>query len=230
MTKTTEAVQFSNIVDLNLSSDLFGTGKYSADQSEFTIKYEDHLDFIKKYLSYEQDDHERKSFGLKCSECSFKTMKIPLEKDDFEYELEDDLFDQFLNQVQNMNSYNLLDNLDYSQTSTFNLLKGERAGPHFTFSLDFIKKTLSVKNDATLILGLLNVPFWFDLAILDLHLAFSYLLTYFRDYILIWLPLFLLVKFIQILSFCCKWLRIFEPLLYKNLKARKNAKRKARLF
>ena len=207
MTKNKE---FSNFVKLTYR---YKNPKYFADQSELTVHYQDHLGFIKKLLSKVPDDEfsnlNSRLPQLNDTEHGFRTLKIQLEKDDFGYELQDDLFDIFVSQTQDIDTRSLFDNYEQKRTFVFNHLNHRYyPGPDFKFSLRLIKKSQSIKNEAKLILGLLNVLFWFDLAILDLHKTLIYL----RDY--------LLVKINQILGLFLKRLEELNRLLYDLLELR----------
>ena len=145
---------------------------------------------------------------------------MPLEKDDFGYELEDDLFDQLSSQAPKVDTRSLFGSYEHKRTFFFNHLKEGNYGSRsdYTFSLRLIRKTQTVKNEAKLILGLLNVLFWFDLAILDLHT----ILVYLRDLLLIRVPLYLLDKINRILSFFSNWLKKFKQPLYARLEIHKH--------
>ena len=227
MTKTNET-GFSNVANLVYE---FSSAQYSAEQSELTVEYEDHLNFIKRILSisYEDDfdDLSGQLPNLKSSEFSFRTLKVPIEKEDFDFELQDDLFEQLFAQIKTKAPRNLLDSSNYHQKSVFNQLKrvDYHSDSDFTFSLTLIKKTQSSKNEAKLILGLLNVLFWFDLGILDLHPIF----IYFYAYLLVWLPTYLIEKITQFLVFIHRWLKKFEEPLYKRLDSRKQNSRQTQV-
>ena len=106
----------------------------------------------------------------------------------------------------------LFDNSEDRRTFVTNHIKSCYSGPDITFSLGLIKRTLWVRNEAKFVLSLLNVLFWFDLGILDVYPIFFY----FRDYLLIWLPICLFNITRQFLLFCCKWLKKLEQNLYKG--------------
>ena len=224
MTKINDSA-FSNVLDLVYHRD----DLYSAEQSELTVRYEDRLRFIKRFLSasYEDDsgDLDRQLPELNGSDFSFRTLKVPVEEDNFDFELQDDLFEQFFTQIKKATS-NPRDNLEYQQTFVFNQLKrfyfkDSYSDSHFTFRLSLIKKTIYAKNEANLILGLLNVLFWFDVGILDLYPIF----IYFYDYLLIWLPIcilyYLLNQITRFVLFSHRWLKKFERPLYIRLNARR---------
>src|SRR5699024_4473750 len=110
--------------------------------------------------------------------------------------------------------HNLLDSLDHQQSLVFNKLKDfYRSDSSFAFSLSLIKKTQSAKNEAKLILSLLNVLFWFDLGPLDVYPIF----VYFYAYLFVWLPIYLLDKITKLLFVCHRWLKKFEEPLYKRI-------------
>ena len=231
ITKTKE-IGFSNVVNLVYVFSKIGRSfdRYSAEQSELRVMYEDRFSFMKKLLStaYEDDFNdldgqlpEPKSNGF-----NFKTLKIPVKKHNFDFELQDDLFEQLFIRLKTETTLNLLNNLDYHQTFVFNKLKRIYTDPSFfTFSLSFIKRTLSAKNEenfAKLVLNLLNVLFlWYDLGILDLHpifiLSHDYLLVYLYRHI----PFYMLEKITQFLLFSSKWLKKFKTPFYERLHARK---------
>ena len=230
MTKTNETTIFSNVA--NLVYDLNDLRiKYSAEQSELTINYEDRFSFIKRLLSTPYDDDFNDLDGqlpeLKSDKFNFKTLKVPVEKKDFVFELQDDLFEQLfirINQTEMTSGW--LDSLDYQQTSVFNRLKeADKDDTDLILSLALVKKTLSAKNEenlAKLVLNLLNVLFlWFDLGILDLHPIFVLAHDYLLVYLYLHWPLYLLTKITQFLFFISKWLKKFEKPLYIRLNARK---------
>ena len=148
-----------------------------------------------------------------------------MEKEDFDYELQDDLFDQLAGEVQNTANRNSQASTYYQKTFAFNhlrrLVEEGDSKPDFVFNLVLNEKILSVKNEenpAKLILNLLNALFlWFDLGILDLHPIF----THFHDYVLVYLylhlPVYLCEKITQLMLFGHKWLKKLEPLLYELL-------------
>lgn len=232
MTQTNETTGFSNIGNLFYKYRYgYSEDKYLADQSELTVIYEDHLSFIKRHLLTDYEDGfnhlDRKLPVLKGSEYGFGTTKNPVEREDFDCELKDDLFDQFFYKFQNAHKPGLLQNTNFEKTSFFNQIKRikslqflRKSDPDLTFSLVLPKKILSVQNEASLFLGLLNVLFWFDLAILDLHPIISHLFKFLLNSIPSYLD-YLLSKIIRMQLFCSKWLKKCEPPLYKRLKARK---------
>ena len=224
MTKTTETTEFSNIVNLIWHYyPRTRNPRYSAEQSEHMVNYEDHLRFIKRFLSTSYDNHfndlDTQFTKLKSSGLSFKTLKIPVKKHNFDCELEDGLFEQLLIKIRNEKTRNSLGILNhFTQAFVFNSLKRVLySDSDFTFALVLVKKTQSSKNDAKLILNLLNVLFWFDLSILDLHPVIIYL----GNFLLIWLPIYLFKKITQFLFLTDRWLKKFEQPLYERLKARK---------
>ena len=233
MSKTNET-GFSNVV--NLIYDKSST-KYLAEQSELKINYEDRFSLMKRLLStsYEDDfsDLDGQLPGLNSGEFHFKTLKIPVEKKHFDFELRDDLFEQLFARLKTETTQrNSLISLDYQQTFVSNQFKQVSGfvslyDSSFTFSLVLIKKTLWAKNEenfSKLVLNLLNVLFlWFDLGILDLHPIF--ILTH--DYLLVYLylhwPRYLFDKITQFLLFSHRWLKKFEQPLYKRLNSRKRS-------
>ena len=228
MTKTNET-EFSNVVDLVYKSVSETTrNRYLVEQSEYTVKYEDHLSFFKRFLTTSYKDDFDGLGGqlpeMKSNEFSFKTLKVPIEKEDFGCDLQNDLFDQLSIQIKAETIHNVLDS-NYSQIFVFNYLKEViDTNSDLTLSLALIKKTFFAKNDelAKFVLNLLNVLFiWYDLGPLDLHPIF--ILTH--DYLLIYLylhwPIYLLNKITQFVIFGRRWLKKFERPLYIRLNARR---------
>ena len=245
MTKTNETTGFSNVANLVYDFKYGGRSydKFSAEKSELTIKYEDRFSFIKRLLStpYGDDfnDLDKQLPELNSGEISFRTLKVPVEKEDFDFELRGDLLDQLFIQInQTETTRNWLDSLDHQQTFVFNQLKQVELtnlyDSDFTFSLALIKKTLSAKNEenlAKLVLNLLNVLFlWFDLAILDLHPIFILAHDYLLVYLYLHWPIYLFNKITQFLLFCHRWLKKFERPLYIRLNARRLRVPKTRRF
>ena len=148
---------------------------------------------------------------LKSSEYNFENLKNPLEKENFELEINDDLFDQFVSQVHNATSQDTMAYSDYQQTFFANHLIRTKveSKTDLAFSLAFIKKTLLARNDenfAKLVLNLLNVLFlWFDLGILDLHPIFMLSHDYLLVYLYLHLPVYLFTKITQFLLFSHRW-------------------------
>ena len=215
MTKLREstAAEFSNILEMHYNLSYF-IRRYSAEQSEHTVNLVDNFRFMKQYLSTSNEENIGNQGALpRIKSNGFGTLKIPVEKDDFDLELRDDLFDDLFNQVHNITAYSLFDSED-RRTFVTNHLKREDFGPNFTFSLGLIKKTLWVRNEAKFVLGLLNVLFWFDLGILDVYPIFFY----FRDYLFIRLPICLFDVTRQFLLFCCQWFKKFKLRLFKGFK------------
>ena len=221
MTKTNET-GFSNGLDLPYNR----MSRISVEQSELTVKYENRLRFMKRLLSTPYEDDFNNLNGqlpeMNGSEFGFRTLKVPVEEDDFDFELRDDLFDQLFIQTNTETTRNSRYISEYQQNFVFNQLKQvDYSDSHFTVSLSLIKKTQSAINEANLILGLLNVLFWFDVGILDLHPIF----IYFYDYLLIWLPIcilyYLLNQITRFVLFSHRWFKKFEKPLYIRLNARR---------
>ena len=228
MTKTNET-GFSNVANLIYHSGV-SRKQYSAEQSEFTIRYEDRLRFMKRFLStsYEDDfgDLDRQLRELNSSEFSFRTLKVPVEKGDFDFELRDDLFDQLFTKANTETAHNSMDDSDYYQTFVFNQLKQiTYSHSHFTSSLSLIKRTIYAKNEenlAKLVLNLLNALFlWFDLGILDLHPIFILSHDYLLVYLYLHWPVYLLTKITRFVFLSHRWLKKFERPLYIRLHARR---------
>ena len=212
MTKLPEstATEFSNILELYYNLGYYKE-RYSAEQNEHTVNIVDNFRFIKQFFSTSNKENiDNRLPELKSKEFGFGTSKIPLEKDDFDLELRDDLFDQ-LNQVHNVTTYSLFDNSEDRSTFVTNHLRVGFSGSDITFSLGLIKRTLWVRNEAKFVLSLLNVLFWFDLSILDVYPIF----IYFRDYLLIWLPIFFFDIATRFLLICCQCLKKLKPNLFK---------------
>ena len=223
MTKTNET-EFSNVANLLY---YYSRTLYSAEQSELTVKYEDRFRFMKRFFSTCEDEfsdldgqlRDRKSFAF-----NFKTLKIPLEKEDFDFELQDDLSEQFFIQINSESTGISLDSLDYQKTFVFNQLRTKKSDSKFSFDLILIKKILLAKNEenfAKLVLNLLNVLFlWFDLGILDLHPIFILAHDYLLIYLYLHWPIYLLTQITRFLLFCHRWLKKFEKPLYERLDSR----------
>ena len=168
---------------------------------------------------------------MQSNEYNLRTLHLPIEKEHFSVELQEDLFEQLYSLQTGRNKPAHLD----QQVFAPNHFRYDTSRPEFTFNLLFLQRIVFSTNEENfgkLILGLLNVlSIWFDLGILDLHPIFILSHDYLLVQLYLHLPVYLFNKFTQVLTFCDKWLKKFEAPLYERLKRRKRKiPRKPRRF
>ena len=217
MTKSKEIREFSKIVHLEFKN--FKTGKvlnfllYSINHETSLYQYEDRFSFIRRhFVSFREDsdDLAAQLLELQGNEHNLRTLKVPLEQDAFDMEMEEDLFEQLYSVQEHRNKRT---DSNYQQRFVDNHLS-EKWGlsPDFSFNLLFLQKVVFSTNEENigkLILSLLNLLFiWFDLGVLDLHLHLH-------------LPLLLFSKTNKFLIFSFQCLKKLELSLRKHLKTQR---------
>ena len=230
MTESKGTAEFSKIFKLNK--------KFILTQETSLYKYEDRFSFIRKHFSSFQEDEAsdlpEQLLELQRNEHNLRTLNLPLEDERSGMEVEEGLFEQ-LYSVWNRNIRNKMTDFNYQQLFVDNHFRqDDHLGPNLAFNLVFLQKVVSSTNEENfgqIILNLLNVlSIWLDLGVLDLHPVLPLCHDYLLVYLYLHLPHFLLNKITQFLLFSCKWLKKFEPSLYKRLDARKQNQRKTRRF
>ena len=188
MTKPKDKIQFSKLLKLNFKNRILFNSIFIS-QELFELKYYDKFNFIKNPISLFYGENEvndaahylsnllnnfKKSFN------HLKTLKIPLKVNHFKFEVDDDLFEQYYLQVQNVTDNYQTTDSNYQRLLATNFYSEENLviqNPGFIFNLNFYKKKIEISNDDSstkLVLNLLNIlSFWFDLGILDMHIYFS---------------------------------------------------------
>ena len=184
MTKPKDKIQFSKLIKLNF---IFGR-TILISQELFELTYYDKFNFIKNPLSlfYGENGLNDAAHYLnnllnnfKRSFNNLRTLKFPLKENHFKFEVDDDLFEQYYLQVQNVTDNYLSTDSNYQISLATNYYHEyvDRKSYDFNFNLIFYKKKVVISNDDSstkLVLNLLNIlSFWFDLGILDIHIYFS---------------------------------------------------------
>lgn len=154
------------------------------DQNKVRLKYRDRFGWIKSPLSffYGEEDNEdmlRLSYDFRQRFDAFRTLCLPLEADGNDFTIEDELFEQYVEQNR-VTATGRRAKSSFKQTflstgiqemTWQNELPKRR--PDFEFSLNFLSKHVFFTNEQTwtsLILSLLNVlSLWLDFGILDLQ-------------------------------------------------------------
>ena len=188
MSRVENSMQFTKNV---ISFKYFGTDMciYSIYQEPFEFIHEDKFYFIKNPLSlfYGENDVNKPDKYLK-GLINFKkglsTLNLPLEEEIFNNEIDDDLFEQYYLQVQNITDHQTATNSNYKRifaTNHFNRNVLSTSKPDLALHLIQFKKKLTITNSdnfTKLLLNLLNAfSTWFGLGVFELdvyvHLLFQ---------------------------------------------------------
>ena len=164
---------------------------YFINHVQFEVIRNDKFNFIKNPLSVfyganDLNDGDKYLLKLKNefeTKYNLRTTNLPIEKNDFNDEINDDLFEQYYLQVQNITDNQIPANSNYQRKffrhtfAKINMFNRPDV-PDSKFCLNFFKQIVQITNDdnyAKLILNLLNVlSLWFDLGVFDLNVYFSY--------------------------------------------------------
>ena len=183
MTKPKDKIQFSKLLKLDR---VMFRKSILISQELFELKYYDKFNFIKNpsSLFYGENDAVHYLSNLlnnfKRSSNHLRTLKLQLGEKHFNDEIDDDLFEQYYLQVQNVTDNYLSTDSNYQRLLAINYYSEERRDsylhretPDFIFNLTFYKKVITITNrdnHSRLIINLLNIlSIWFDLGVLDLH-------------------------------------------------------------
>ena len=113
---------------------------------------EDSLNDVDKYITNLLNDFK--------ANYNSTTLNLLLERDSFDLNINDTLFDEYFNKIQNMTNYKKSANSNYQRLFAVNYLKENGSKTDFKFSLMFFKKVIIITNEdnfTKLILNLLNV-------------------------------------------------------------------------
>ena len=181
MTKPKNQIQFSKLVKLDFKY-RFWYKTILISQELFELKYYDKFNFIKNPSSLFYGENDATHYlnnllnNFKRSSNHLRTLKLPLKENHFNDEIDDDLFEQYYLQVQNVTNKYLSTDSNCTRSLATNyyseqFVDGKK--PDFIFKLIFYKKVITITNrdnHSRLIISLLNVlSIWFDLGVLDLH-------------------------------------------------------------
>lgn len=223
MTESDETAELSRVIKLDYTKI---APKYSIFHTTSVNKYLDRFSFIRRhFVSFKEENHPidfDKQVDLQRNKYNLRTLTLPVKDEDFNFELQNDLFRQF-DSVQRLKKRKKLTDLSYKQLIVVNHLKQSNYfGQDFRLDLNPLQKIIfstNRNNFGKLILGLLNMLFiWFDLGVLDMHPIFILSHDYFLVYLYCHLPIFFFIKFTQLLIFSHNLLKFFETPLYESLK------------
>lgn len=163
---------------------------YLLRQQYLEVTYDDHFNLIKNPMSLFADENRLNDVSryIDKMKTNFKTkfnrhtLQLPLLRDDFDSQLDDDLFEQYYLQVQNVTDHCKPINLNYRRAYVINHISGfdfhTRTGhrfAEFNFIPIFFKICLEVLNPnknnySTLCINLLNsFSLFLNLSIFDLY-------------------------------------------------------------
>lgn len=158
----------------------FQNGHYFIKQEQFHLKQYDKFSSIKNPLSiYDENEsldvkYLDKLFDKFKETFNLVTMNLFIKKNNFNVEVNDEIFEQFFVQIQNLTDMQSIKNLNFERLfieTNYEIRMQHQLS--FEFSLVFFKKRLDITNEdnfAKLILKILNVlSLWLDLGILDIY-------------------------------------------------------------
>lgn len=160
------------------------TAGHSVYIEPFELVHEDKFTLIKNPFSlfYGENEVNDPDKYLKRLMTNYKTklnmitLNLPVEKEAFSDKIDDDLFEQYYLQVQNITDHQTSINSNYKRiftTNDLNTVQIASSDPDLSFHLILFKKKLMITNldnFTKLILNLLNaLSIWFGLGVLDLH-------------------------------------------------------------
>ena len=182
MSRAENTMQFTrNDLDFKF---IFMRYTYSIYQELFELTHDDKFNFIKNPLSLlygenDVNDADRYLKRLTNFKRGLSTLNLPLEEEAFNDEIDDDLFEQYYLQVQNITDQQTPTNSNYKRifaTNYFERLHFVTFKPDISLHLIPIKKRVTITNSdnfTKLTLSLLNAfSIWFGLGVLDLHVYF----------------------------------------------------------
>ena len=149
-------------------------------QEPFELTHDDKFNFIKNPLSLfygenDVNDPDRYLKRLIDFKRGLSTLNLPLEEDAFNNEIDDDLFEQYYLQIQNVTDHQTPAKSNYKRifaTNYYNV-DSDTSKPDLSLHLIPFKKKLTITNSdnfTKLILNLLNAfSTWFGLGVFDLH-------------------------------------------------------------
>ena len=194
MTKTRQTLQLSKIVNLEIWKESNLRSVFAVSQESFVAAYEDRFNLIKflvnNPLSFLNDQNDLNDVDgyLNTLLRTYKethqlvTLNLPVKKNLFGYEIDEDLFAQHYSQIQNKSDHEKPTNLNYLREFAINNVREttkNESSPEsdFSFHLTHFRKIVVYTNDDSypkLILSLLNVlSIWFGSTILDLWVIAS---------------------------------------------------------
>ena len=180
MSRVENSMQFTKI-DLSFRDYDGEKCSYLIYQESFELIHNDKFHLIKNPISLlygENDVNDPDRYLKRLINCKrgLSTLNLPLEKDAFNNEIDDDLFEQYYLQVQNITDYQTPTNSNYKRifaTNYFESYEFDTSGPDLTvYLIQFTKKLTMTNSDnfTKLILNLLNASsVWFGLGVLNLH-------------------------------------------------------------
>ena len=180
MTKPRDKIQFNKL--LKLDRYMFRkTISISQELSE--LIYYDKFNFIKNPISMFYGENEVNNpahylsnllNNFKRSFNHLRTLNLPLKESHFNDEIDDDLFEQYYLQVQNVTDNYQSTDSNYQRsfaTNYYEIINRQKSD--FIFNFIFYKKVITVTNrdnHSILIINLLDIFWlWFDLGVLELH-------------------------------------------------------------
>ena len=185
-TKISNRMQISRMNELVLKFENRYYLRFTTSQRIIEYNYKDKFNFLKNPSSLFTSEADLNSLNdlMNNFESNFnlKSLYLPSENENLNNEINDGLFEQYCNQIQNID-YSSPSNSKIQKLFIINNLKKDDSGPKnknpdFKFELNFLKNEIKITNEdniVKLILSLLNVlSLWCDLCIFDLGIYVYY--------------------------------------------------------
>ena len=185
-TKTSDRMQISRMNELVFKSSNYF--RFNTSQQIIEYSYRDKFDFVKNPSLLFNSEADLNSLNDLMnnfeSNYNLRSLYLPSENGNSNIEINDGLFEQYCNQIQNID-YSTPLNSNIRKLFIINHLKKEyfnykekKNEQDFTFELNFLKNEIKITNEdniVKLILSLLNVlSLWCDLCIFDLGVYVYY--------------------------------------------------------
>ena len=186
-TKTSNRMQISRMNEL-VFRDESNKFRFTTSQQIIEYNYRDKFDFVKNPFLLFNSEADLNSLNDLMnnfeSNYNLRSLYLPSENGNSNIEINDGLFEQYCNQIQNID-YSSPSNSNIQKLFIINNLKKELFSnkeknnePDFTFELNFLKNEIKITNEdniVKLILSLLNVlSLWCDLCAFDLGVYVYY--------------------------------------------------------
>ena len=184
-TKTIDRMQISRMNEL-VFKDKYNYFRFNTSQQIIEYNYRDKFDFVKNPSLLFNSEADLSSLNDLMnnfeSNYNLRSSYLPFKNENSNIEINNGLFEQYCNQIQNID-YSSPSNSNIQKLFIINNLKKEDSGfknmnPDFTFELNFLKNEIKITNEdniVKIILSLLNVlSLWCDLCAFDLGVYVYY--------------------------------------------------------
>lgn len=195
MTEVPGSIFFSRVSSLHFPQQKLSK-VFSIIHSSIFLRYDDKFNTIRhlirsplSLLHGQNNLHDARAYlsgllkGFRLANPKRVTLNLPVTEGLFDYEIDDEAFERYFSEVQNVTDHRTPANSNYEREFVVNTLSQRLKitadhpleGSHFAFGLNYLAKVIVATNEqsySSLILSLLNVlSIWFGLGVLDLHVC-----------------------------------------------------------